>query len=398
MTNGLGSIRPAGFTGTQLEVGKRYSVLAVPGSGFVFSNWTGTVSSNQPTLTFTMQSNLVLAANFVSNPFVAYQGDYVGLFQVRSGATPTNCGGVALKITDKGAYTGKLVLGGVALPISGAFSPAGVSSTSVRSLGRTFAVLLVVDAMDKMVNGTVTFGNESATLFAQRIFQGATNPYAGTHTGLILGPGNDDASPGGDGLITLSVSPNGQVKAAVALADGTTLTIMTALTQDGRVPLYTPLQAGSGMLFGYLDLQWSKTPPFLWVKKTSLRDKYYPQGFTESRTAYLLPYTPPTPSQDAVNWDSAQLIVGGGNLAVPLTNTVVLTNDQIRLVSGSLSNLVVRITAKDGSVSGTFLAPGAKTPTAYKANLLQTLPLTSGGGFFLGTNHAGYFKLVPVNN
>ncbi|MEI7733599.1 MAG: hypothetical protein WCO56_28795 [Verrucomicrobiota bacterium] len=81
---------------------------------------------------------------------------------------------------------------------------------------------------------------------------------------------------------------------------------------------------------------------------------------------------------------------------MPLTNTVILTNDQIRLISGPLSNLVVRVTAKDGSVSGTFLAPGAKIPTAYKATLLQTPMLTSGGGFFLGINHAGYLKLLPI--
>ena len=38
---------------------------AVPGLGFVFTNWTGSLTTNKAVLTFFMQSNLVLVANFI---------------------------------------------------------------------------------------------------------------------------------------------------------------------------------------------------------------------------------------------------------------------------------------------------------------------------------------------
>jgi hypothetical protein len=46
----------------------------------VFSNWTGNVSSASPKLSFLMESNMVLQANFVPNPFVTVSGAFHGLF------------------------------------------------------------------------------------------------------------------------------------------------------------------------------------------------------------------------------------------------------------------------------------------------------------------------------
>ena len=66
-TNGLGTVSPA-VDGAWLQIGKQYSLTATPGAGCVFSNWTdatGTVLTNRPTLTFLMASNLVFTAQFV---------------------------------------------------------------------------------------------------------------------------------------------------------------------------------------------------------------------------------------------------------------------------------------------------------------------------------------------
>jgi len=61
--NGNGTV--SGITdGELLEIGKRYTILATPAADSVFVNWTGGVSENSPALTFTMQSNLVITANF----------------------------------------------------------------------------------------------------------------------------------------------------------------------------------------------------------------------------------------------------------------------------------------------------------------------------------------------
>lgn len=71
LTNGNGLVSP-NYNGALLQIGLTYSMTATAGSGFVFTNWTGgtnlplTVLTSGPTLTFVMQTNLILQANFVS--------------------------------------------------------------------------------------------------------------------------------------------------------------------------------------------------------------------------------------------------------------------------------------------------------------------------------------------
>jgi hypothetical protein len=43
-----------------LEIGRSYTLKAVPNPGSVFSNWTGGVSGSAPTLAFLMRANLAL--------------------------------------------------------------------------------------------------------------------------------------------------------------------------------------------------------------------------------------------------------------------------------------------------------------------------------------------------
>ena len=69
-TNGAGTITPA-YNGQVLEIGKSYIMTAkAVAKASVFTNWTyglgGTVATNKTIITFVMQSNLVLTANFRS--------------------------------------------------------------------------------------------------------------------------------------------------------------------------------------------------------------------------------------------------------------------------------------------------------------------------------------------
>ncbi len=62
--NGFGTITP-NYNGQTLEISKSYSMTATPGSGCMFTNWTGSFVTSAATLNFTMASNLTFTANFI---------------------------------------------------------------------------------------------------------------------------------------------------------------------------------------------------------------------------------------------------------------------------------------------------------------------------------------------
>ena len=71
LTNGTGRVIPD-LGGTMLEVGRSYSLTAVPAVGWQFAGWTGGLRAETPSLSFVMAPNLILQANFKSlEPAVA---------------------------------------------------------------------------------------------------------------------------------------------------------------------------------------------------------------------------------------------------------------------------------------------------------------------------------------
>ena len=63
--NGKGTVNPNCTNGTLLAINENYTLTASAASGFGFTNWTGSLTTNGATLQFTMRTNLTLTANFV---------------------------------------------------------------------------------------------------------------------------------------------------------------------------------------------------------------------------------------------------------------------------------------------------------------------------------------------
>ena len=66
LKSGLGTIT-TNWTGPNLEIGRNYTMSAAAATGFKFTGWTGGVTTTNASLTFMMQSNLVIQANFVDS-------------------------------------------------------------------------------------------------------------------------------------------------------------------------------------------------------------------------------------------------------------------------------------------------------------------------------------------
>ncbi len=93
------------YNGVLLPLGKTFSMTAKPATGFAFTGWTGSLSTNSPTLIFTMASNLVFTANFVdtNRPTVTITSPTAGQLWSNSVFTVTG------KATDNVAVTNVLI-------------------------------------------------------------------------------------------------------------------------------------------------------------------------------------------------------------------------------------------------------------------------------------------------
>jgi len=392
-TNGMGSIT-RNFKGSSLMVGKSYTVTAVPGPGQVFAGWTGDIVSSQNPLTFTMPSTLTLQANFNVNPFTALQGTYSGLFLGTNAVGPTNSGAVTLTLTPKGAYTGKLWLGGSSLSLMGAFNAAGLALETIgpSSLNPVALTLQLDLPAGQQVAGTVQAKGWGATLLAYRAaFNAQTNPApSGTYTMVVAGDAYPSA-PLGFSFGTAVVTTGGQVTFKGTLADGTAvLPTVSSLTASGLWPLYLSLYQGHGLMIGWVTV----TPLTLegqainWVKAGGAGGSYYPGGFAYETYADGSKYVAPAAGHALLNWSNGVVSLGGGNLSANLTNTITVNaKNQVQVTGANADKLKLTLTPATGSFSGSFVPPGTTKPVSISGVVVTDLEWA--GGFFLGTSQGG---------
>ncbi len=404
VTNGLGRITRT-FPGTTLEVRRDYSVTAVPATGQLFSNWTGTITATNNPLKFLMQSNMVVQANFVPNPYPALKGSYAGLFQPHAAeaVTETNAGADTFTLTERGTFSGSLRLAGGSLAFTGGFDVGRQATVRVPRTGKP-PLWLTLGFDAQTITGQVSTVGWTADLLAVRRATSTSNAFAGRYSMLVMGQHQATEAPPGDSPLGVTVTAPSSVTVSGTMADGSAISVTTGHSTDGVWPFYASLYGGRGLIIGWMSCATNPgSQEVLWVKLPDSVARYYPAGFREQREVALKRYLPPAPKQTATSWSFGRLLIGGGNFPMPLEADVLVTNNLIKRLSGTVSNLTLVITNSNGRFGGNFMHPVTRKPVTVRGILVQGLPwvppseqVTVGGGWFIGTtNQDGYLWLEP---
>jgi hypothetical protein len=419
-TNGLGSITPID-NGKLLAIGTNYTLKAALVNNWLLSNWVGGTSAplavltNSPTLTFAMLSNLVLEANFVTNPFPAIAGSFNGLFYQTNGSPVTEQSSgfatITIASTSKGAYTAKLLLDGGSYSFTGAFDLNGNSVTNLARKGKSpLALTLHVD-LNTFPPATVMTGAVAATNWAGpsgliadlAVFNGKTivaSNYAGKYTLVLPGSATPSTSPGGYGAATFTNNLAGTAVVGGALGDGTPLGSQSVpISQDGLVPVYVPLYSGQGSVFGWLAF--SNLPPktvsggLTWFKLSGPAKSLYSNGFTFQTNIIGSVYVPSTTNILALTNGTLTITDPGQGIDLIYTNVTVISN-KLTYTAPPTNQLIVTFTPASGTVTVSFRPTGAKANITAQGVVLQGAladPSLKAAGWFTGTNQSGTFEL-----
>jgi hypothetical protein len=392
--NAYGKVTP-NLNGKDLKQGRHYTLTATPTIGNVFSNWTGSLTTNRNPLTFKAESNMVLQANFIPNPFLPVKGTYNGLFfEANNGVTEPTAGMLrGLAIGRNGTYSGTLLINGASHGISGGFDLAGQATNHIpRATGQggplTVVMTLNGDNPLPQVTGTVSGTNYGFPWVADLTADRAANSLPPARYTLLIPPDTNNAptnSPGGDGY-ALITNHAGGANISGALADGTVFNQTAPVSQDGYVPIYANLYTGKGLLLGWINLDLTNTSnvSLTWIHPGT-RSGLYTNGFTNvllTNQILLSPWTnSPGNFDDLTNLLMLDTI-NGINTPIPVT----ITSGKVTgpLVSGSV-NLK----------TGLFTVTIGSGPTRVNGRGAILLNAGYGGGYFLTKTNAGAIELGP---
>jgi hypothetical protein len=387
---GSGTVTP-NLNNTTQNVGATLTMTAKPGAGQVFANWTGDVTATTAALTFVMQSNMVLQANFVPNPFIPVAGTYQGLFFDTNGPAHKSSGFLSAILSTAGSFSAKIVLAGQKVSLSGQFSADGTFSGNIVRKGLTpVSAQLNLDLAGGGITGQLSDGTWTAQLSASKTL---TSPgaAAGKYTLLIPGGADGVAEPGGDIYGTIDGGSTGGIALKGALADGSKIAQKANLLVTGQWPFYVPLYSGGGSIFGWLTFSNGVIDGTVdWFKPSQPGGKLYPAGFTSVTEAAGSSYVF-TSGVPVLSFGDGQFWLANGNLANSFTNTIVI--DPASKVTSADATLKLTITTSTGLFKGTVTDPVSSKTITFNGVVLQNQ--NYGGGFFTGTNQTGRVFLGP---
>lgn len=399
-TSGAGTVSGAA-NGQLLLVGRSYKVTALPGSGQVFSNWTGTISSSSNALTFIMESNTTLVANFASNPFIPRAGVYNGLFYDTNAPSHYSAGFFSFTLASSGAYSGSCYVGGLRYRFVGKFDISGESRVVFALAPKaTFDLTLDFSSPSSgLLYGTVTGTSWIAQLSGGRakFLYSPPAPQSGSnYTVAFIGSSDGLTSPGGDGFGNLTVSTSGQVGFSGRMPDDSALVPpLTYITGNGDWPVYIPLYGGKGSVFGWLTNSTGQPRSYEgtvhWIK-TGAYGTTYPSGFTNQSVAVSSVLPSLASGIPAFNSPNAMVVFSDGLLTTPITNYISLNNNVVSVFEGQTNGLTLSLTKSTGQWLGSINNPSNAVKMTVRGVLLKDQ--NQARGYFVGPR-SGYFLVEP---
>ena len=414
------------------ESSKTVSVDILDAPGFQGSR-TFNVTLSNPVVAIlgTTASAIVTITDNDAQPGGAVAGNYAGLLKSVPAPTLNNTGAVALKITPTGSFTGKVFIGGTALPIAGTFGSNGIAT--FKNAGTTlplalktkpaptplgdFAMTIFADS----IGGTLTNGAAVSNLAAERAlpYDGKTpqstvpatilDPITkGYHTGVIpskaQGSLTNDKFPQGDGIFSFAVSKKGAFKAAGTLADGTKFSAASALNKLNSAPLIAQLyKKKAGLLAAELKFESTRADSdalalnTLWMRPADLVAKHYPDGWPAGITLdmlaarYRAPQKGDTTSAfpdlgaDDLVAGNATLTAADGKLTSAVVNNVnISAKNKVTNAPATDKDFKLTFAAPKGTLGGSFTHTDGTKPK-FVGIVFQKGPDQGGYGFFLST-------------
>jgi hypothetical protein len=384
-----------------LIVGKTYTLTAYPAAGQLFDGWSGSVTSANPSLHFVMVSNFTVTASFVTNYFPHVKGTYNGLFLDPTNTEQQSSGYASLTVRDSGSYSGKILLNGRSYSLSGTLAPEG---TAVQRIARRGTNALIATMTLDLTNGTdrltgsiseevTNTAGWSVPLELDHLVFSKTDAtsFAGKYTIVLPPDPGSPEGPRGDGVGSMSVTPDGKIKFAGKLADGTKASQSTTLSKSGSWPFYVSLYSGKGSLVGssLLDTNLPDSDlsgNLLWFKQAQPGARYSPAGFTNGVAMVGSSYRPPDATNAALNLTSGTLAFTNLELGLAFENQITLS-PPATIANLSPNKISLSLSKPTGLFTGSVTPPSGGKAWPFSGVLLQKR--TMGAGFLLGTNQSG---------
>lgn len=415
----------AGVTdGQRLEVGKSYKVTATAGPQHLFSGWVvnGGDANPKAALTFVMEEGLELHAGFVLNPFPQLKGTYHGLFTppevdpdgtepwITDSLQPTNAGAITLTVTDKGNVSGKILIAGKSVSVSGTCDLDSTLRLTFTPPGQPVTELTLAFELEDgqaWANGAIAnsaWTSQANVVRAAPVTEAAL--LAGAHTYVI--PGADaelaNALPAGNGAGTLKVAAAGKITLVGNAGDGTPLTQAAPVCEGGLWPMHLPLLKGRGLILGWVrftvEEQVQPEGQLGWIKSPNPADKLYAAGFHRPCEFATARYTVPAKGSNSLAWTGGVLLLDGGNLTATVSNQVRIAANKVTIVGENPYRIAATFAPAKGTFSGSFIHPVSGVKTPINGSVLQSADArnTVAAGWFKGSSESGYveFNATPA--